>query len=664
MPRTNNPTRPTALGCAMRALLMGLLAVLTACSAQATVTDTDVAEVLGASTDQGTANSQADQQVEAPASSGEDTDQTGGDRAGDGEGGGEPVPQPTPAPEPTPSPQIYDTLAVDMHPGGVQAQVRRMTFTADSTTVLVQLVNGREFDTRLFASRTQTSLFDASGREYPAEPLEDIEVPEQAIVELPLLQFPPIDPAAGPFRLRYNFRDDDQGISDANPGFDIDAIDVNAPIASLPADFGMADTASHEFGMQVRLFGFAFTETSIGLAAEVINGGPQSASFNRGRYEGFLEDDLGNRYQLELPPGSYQLRVDEGERQPGVLVYAGRIHPDATSISGVLNNTGEPDGRSLSPRLAFGPYNLDGSTPPAGGSINAITQVQQFTHPNGADFVMSGITFRETGTIVNLLTENDDRTVPIRLALSGKTYLLDDLGNRYEILPPPDNRSLQIPGGAGLDAELSFPGAINLDASTIEVVINGGQDAEQSNVANSGFPEARFGPFPLTRSAAVPGLPPASVPAVTTMGIEALEGSEAAPLTLIFDEFDGRLVSGGVLLTLPQDILFDSGSAQLRSASRDAISKIVQITEFYAGDPMTVIGHTDSDGDDASNQALSEQRAASVVDALIAAGANASLIAAEGRGESEPVQSNDTDAGKQANRRVEVFFATNKGLPS
>lgn len=626
------------------ALLVGTLSVVSACTTQVTV-------------DGGSETALDDPRTTSAedASSTETTTQVERDERDE---------EAQPAPEPTPAPQIFDTLALDMHPSGLQAQVRRMTFTADSTTVLLQLVNGREFETPLFISRTQTSLFDATGREYPAQPIEDFTVGETEIVELPLLQFEPIDPTAGPFRLRYNFHDDNKGIDDSNPGFEIEDINPTAGVPILPADFGMADTASHEFGMQVRLFGMAFTETSIGLAAEVINNGPQSASFNRGRYEGFLEDNLGNRYQLEMTPDDYQLRIEDGERMPGVLVYAGRIHPDATSISGVLNNTGEPDGRSLSPRIAFGPYNLDGSTPPAGGSLNPITQAQQFTHANGADFVMNAITFSETGTVVNLLTENDDRDVSIRLALAGKTYLVDDLGNQYAILPPPENRSLEIPGGAGLDAELSFPGAINLDATTIEVVLNGGQDAEQRDVAKSAFPEVHFGPFPISRAAPVIGLPPASVPALTTMGIEALEGSATTPLTLIFDEFDGRLVSGGVLLTLPQDILFDSGSSQLRSASRDAIGKIVQITEFYGGDSMTVIGHTDSDGDDASNQALSEQRASSVVNALIAAGADASLISAEGRGESEPVASNDSDAGKQANRRVEIFFATDKGLPS
>lgn len=560
--------------------------------------------------------------------------------------------------------EIYDVLGLETHPSGVQAQVRRIDFSGDTTGVLVQLVNGREFETRLSLSRTQTSLFDASGKEYPVEPLEDLELPEATTLELPLLQFDSVDASAGPFRLRFNYSGEDKGVDEPNPGFEIDNIDIDAAVPSLPNDFGMADTASHEFGMQVRLFGMAFSETSIGLSAEIINNGPQRAAFNNGRYESFLEDDLGNRYQLEMEPGDYNLRIEEGERKPGVLVFAGRIDPNATSISGVLNNSGEPDGSSLSPRIEFGPYNIDGSTPAAGGALNPVTEVQQFSHPNGSDFTMSSVTFSDTGTVVSLLAENDDREIPIRLALSGKTYLLDDLGNQYAILPPPDNTSLEIPGGAGLDAELSFPGAINLDASTIEVVINGGQDAEQRDVSRSGFPEVHFGPFPLTRGTPELGSPPAEIPAITTMSAEALEGSETTPLELIFDEFDGREVTDGVILTLPQDILFDSGSAKLSSASRDAIDKIIQITEFYKGDQMTVIGHTDDDGDDASNQTLSEQRAKSVVDALIAAGAEPSLVSAEGRGESEPVESNDSDAGKQANRRVEIFFATDKGLPS
>jgi len=628
-----------------------LALVGSACQAQTTLTPTRTVETSSAT------SSTLDSAAAEPAESEADPAEAAAPA--------EPEPETStdePAPAEPAAPQVVDLLALQMHPGGTQAQVRQMTFGPDETTAIVQLVNGREFNTPMFVSRTQTALIDAGGREYPAEGLDDFELAEATVMELPL-RFGAVDPGAGPFTLRLNYHADDKGVDENNPGFEIQGIDVSAAVPSLPASFGIADTANHEFGMQVRVFGLAFTETSIGLSVEVINNGPQGATYNRSRYESFLEDDLGNRYQLEMTPNDYYLEIEDGDRMPGVFVYAGRIDPRATSLRGVLNNTGEPDGRTLSPRLEFGPYNLDGSTPPAGGALNPITQVQQYTHPNGADFVMNSITFSETGTVVNVVTENDERTVPIRLALAGKTFLVDDLGNQYAILPPPDNTGLEIPGGTGLDADLSFPGAISLDASTIEVVLNNGQSAEASDIARNSFPEVHFGPFPLTRAAPVVGVPPADVPALTTMGVELLEGSETAPLTLIFDEFDGRLVSGGVLLTLPQDILFDSGSASLRGSSRDAISKIVQITEFYAGDPMTVIGHTDSDGDDAYNQDLSEQRASSVVDALVAAGANAGLITAEGRGESEPIASNDDDAGKQANRRVEVFFATDKGLP-
>lgn len=558
-------------------------------------------------------------------------------------------------------PQAFELAVVDTHPSGTQAQLREMTFDRLRTTVVVQLVNGREFDTTLRFEDAETSIIDAAGTSYPAQEVVNFELRETEIVDLEL-RFEPIDPDAGPFQVRVNWTDDDEGFDEPSPGFEFADVDVDDDVIALPADFGIADTASHEFGMQVRIFGMAFTETSIGLAVEVINNGPQRAAFNSGRYQGFLEDDLGNRYWLEIAPGAYQLQIEDGERQPGVLVYAGRIDPNATSVFGVLNFEGDDDGRSLRPRMGFGPYNLDGSTPPVGGDLNPITQTDQLTHPNGANVTMRGITFTETGTVVSLLAENDARTVSIRLALAGKSFLLDDLGNEYAILPPDDNQSLEIPGQAGLDADLSFPGAINLDATTIEVVFNDGED-EERDPASSGFPEVRFGPYPISRAEAVPGQPPSPVPAITTMGIEQLDVSEATPLSLIFDEFDGRLVPGGVLLTLPQNILFDSGSSTLRAESGEAIGKIIQITEFYTGDPMTVIGHTDSDGDDASNQTLSEARAQSVVDALITDGANAALLSAEGRGETEPAQTNDTEEGKQANRRVDIFFETDKGLP-
>ena len=70
---------------------------------------------------------------------------------------------------------------------------------------------------------------------------------------------------------------------------------------------------------------------------------------------------------------------------------------------------------------------------------------------------------------------------------------------------------------------------------------------------------------------------------------------------------------------------------------------------------MRIIGHTDSTGSDAINDPLSVNRAASTRTYLTARGVNAQRIAIDGRGSREPIADNATDAGRAANRRVEIF---------
>jgi outer membrane protein OmpA-like peptidoglycan-associated protein len=69
---------------------------------------------------------------------------------------------------------------------------------------------------------------------------------------------------------------------------------------------------------------------------------------------------------------------------------------------------------------------------------------------------------------------------------------------------------------------------------------------------------------------------------------------------------------------------------------------------------MNIVGHTDSKGSDAYNQALSERRAASVREYLASQGLDGSKISTSGRGEADPVASNDTADGRQQNRRVHI----------
>ena len=111
----------------------------------------------------------------------------------------------------------------------------------------------------------------------------------------------------------------------------------------------------------------------------------------------------------------------------------------------------------------------------------------------------------------------------------------------------------------------------------------------------------------------------------------------------------------GMVLTLG-DVLFDSGKATLTSGSNRNISKIAAFMAKYPERVAVIEGHTDSMGDDNFNIQLSRKRALSVRDALVNAGVRESRMSVNGLGESLPVDSNDTAAGRQANRRVEVIF--------
>ena len=111
--------------------------------------------------------------------------------------------------------------------------------------------------------------------------------------------------------------------------------------------------------------------------------------------------------------------------------------------------------------------------------------------------------------------------------------------------------------------------------------------------------------------------------------------------------------SRGLVISL-SDILFDVNQATLKAGAANNVQKIAAILNQYPSYKISVEGHTDSQGSDAYNQSLSERRAAAVLQQLVAGGVSADRITSKGFGESQPVASNDTPAGRQQNRRVEV----------
>jgi OOP family OmpA-OmpF porin len=101
-------------------------------------------------------------------------------------------------------------------------------------------------------------------------------------------------------------------------------------------------------------------------------------------------------------------------------------------------------------------------------------------------------------------------------------------------------------------------------------------------------------------------------------------------------------------------VYFDFDKSNIRPDARATLDEAVRILKAEPGQIVIAEGHTDSKGTDQYNEALSLRRARAVRDYLIKGGIPANDIKVEGFGESKPVASNETDEGRQQNRRVEL----------
>jgi outer membrane protein OmpA-like peptidoglycan-associated protein len=124
-------------------------------------------------------------------------------------------------------------------------------------------------------------------------------------------------------------------------------------------------------------------------------------------------------------------------------------------------------------------------------------------------------------------------------------------------------------------------------------------------------------------------------------------------LNLILETRDS---ARGLIVNM-SDVLFDTGKYSLRPGAREKLAKVAGIILGHPGLRLEVEGHTDSVGGDEYNQRLSEQRASSVRDYLTQQGIAMNSLSAKGFGKTQPVASNDTAAGRQRNRRVELVVS-------
>ena len=116
-----------------------------------------------------------------------------------------------------------------------------------------------------------------------------------------------------------------------------------------------------------------------------------------------------------------------------------------------------------------------------------------------------------------------------------------------------------------------------------------------------------------------------------------------------------KLPNDVVKVTMTSQTAFDSGSATMKPGFAPTLDRLAKVVTQYGKTELTVIGHTDADGTSESNQALSQRRAAAITEYLKGKNVHPDRLEAIGKGEAEPIADNKTEAGKRANRRVELL---------
>ena len=117
-----------------------------------------------------------------------------------------------------------------------------------------------------------------------------------------------------------------------------------------------------------------------------------------------------------------------------------------------------------------------------------------------------------------------------------------------------------------------------------------------------------------------------------------------------------KLPNNVVRITMTNQTAFETNSTDIKPGFHTTMDKVADIVVRYNKTTLTVVGHTDDVGTNQYNQQLSERRAHSVANYLEAKRVNSVRLAIAGKGEAQPIESNATETGRQANRRVEIYL--------
>jgi outer membrane protein OmpA-like peptidoglycan-associated protein len=119
-------------------------------------------------------------------------------------------------------------------------------------------------------------------------------------------------------------------------------------------------------------------------------------------------------------------------------------------------------------------------------------------------------------------------------------------------------------------------------------------------------------------------------------------------------------VGEGIQVTFESGLLYDFDSDIVRPEARKNLRALAASLDKYPGSDILIVGHTDQVGPASYNQSLSERRASAAADYLVVQGVSRDRLSTRGMGETEPIADNNTERGRELNRRVEVAIYASK----
>ncbi|MFN2439592.1 MAG: OmpA family protein [Chitinophagaceae bacterium] len=154
----------------------------------------------------------------------------------------------------------------------------------------------------------------------------------------------------------------------------------------------------------------------------------------------------------------------------------------------------------------------------------------------------------------------------------------------------------------------------------------------------------------------------ATVGGVTGAVIGKQMDKQAEEMKKVLGDAEVKRVGEGIVIEFRDRVLFAFDRADLTAQATTNLEKLTNILQKYPDTNIEVLGHTDSKGTNKYNQSLSERRANSTSSYLRSQGVSSSRLTTRGLGETDPKVSNDTDAGRSENRRVEFVITANQKM--